>query len=151
MIDLPPPGVFFRELHKQIGGRLFTVSVLDRKAGLARRAFSSHPEAYPVSGTKPMANNKAMDEWAKQVVERGEIFVANTVAEFAIYFPDHALIESLGCGSALNIPIIRKEVIGTVNVLDVAQYFDKKKIQHCTALCQQNHDALVQAMGQVVL
>jgi len=149
MTSQPSPDVFFRALHEQIGGRLFTVSVLDRTAGLARRAYSSHPQDYPVSGTKPMTPQAEMNAWAKQVVERGEVFVANTVAEFALYFPDHALIESLGCGSVMNIPIVQTEVIGTVNVLDVSHYFTADRIRHCTDLCRDNHDALVSALGRV--
>jgi len=151
MIDQPPPDAIFRALHEHTGGRLFTVTVLDRKAALARRAYSSHPEDYPVSGTKPMVQAEQANDWTRQVVERGEVFVANTVAEFAIYFPDHALIESLGCGSVINIPIVHGEVIGTVNILDVAHYFDAEKIRHCKERCFRDHDALVQALGRVEL
>ena len=76
----------------------------------------------------------------------GEIFVANTVPEFAIYFPDHALIESLGCGSALNIPVKTDTVIGTVNILDAAHYFSPQKIASCQAACAQSSTELVNAM-----
>ena len=115
--------------------------------GLARRAFSSHPDDYPVSGTKPMGQGA----WTDQVVERGEIFVANTVAEFAIYFPDHALIESRGCGSALSIPVVQGDVIGTVNMLDKTHYFDDGKIRHCMHVCEEKHAELVQALARVHL
>ena len=142
MTATPPPEQVFCALHAQTGGRLFTVTVLDRAAGLARRVYSSHPDAYPVSGTKPMAQGA----WTTQVVERGEMFVANTVAEFAIYFADHALIESLGCGSALNIPVKMGTVIGTVNILDEAHYFSTPKIAKCQAACEQNSAALIRAM-----
>ena len=121
---------FFRQLHGQTGGRLFTATVLDRTAGLARRVYSSNPEAYPVSGTKPMAQGA----WTDQVVERGEVFVANTVAEFAIYFPDFAFIESLGCASALNIPVIDTEVIGTVNILDKEHHFCPETVATCVEI-----------------
>lgn len=147
MSQTPSPDTVFQNLHQRIGARLFTVTVLDRKAGLARRAFSSHPVDYPVSGTKPMGQSA----WTEQVIERGERFVANTVAEFSIYFPDHALIESLGCRSALNIPIVQQHVIGTVNILDKEGYFDDERIEHCTAMCQEYHGVLVRAVEQVVL
>ncbi|WP_424965303.1 GAF domain-containing protein [Dinoroseobacter sp. S375] len=129
---------FFAALHEAIGGRLFTITVLDRDAGLARRAYSSHPEAYPVSGTKPMAQGA----WTDMVVARGEVFVANSVAEFAIYFPDHALIESLGCGAALNVPIRNGPVIGTVNVLDVAGAFSPPVVTRICAEIAAQEDAL---------
>lgn len=147
MTQAPPPDDSFRALHAQTGGRLFTVTVLDRAAGLARRVYSSHPEEYPVSGTKPMAQGA----WTTQVVERGEIFVANTVPEFAIYFADHALIERLGCGSALNIPVKQDVVIGTVNILDEAHHFSAERVAMCQAACDTHHGALVQAMESYAL
>lgn len=141
------PDQVYRALHEKTGGRLFTVTVLDRAAGLARRVYTSDPDTYPVSGTKPMQQG----DWTRRVIEKGEIFVANTVAEFAIYFADHAVIESLGCGSALNIPVLRDQVIGTVNILDVAGYFDGPRIQHCTQAVQDSHSDLLQAFGQAEL
>lgn len=140
--DALSPDEVYSNLHGAVGGRLFTATVLDRKAGLARRVYTSHPEVYPVSGTKPMAQG----DWTAQVVERGEIFVANTVAEFAIYFPDYALIESLGCGAALNIPIKNGDVIGTVNILDQPGYFTHERIDECVAVVKTYKATLVDMM-----
>ncbi len=147
MTDTLSAEAVYAQLHKATGGRLFTVTVLDRAAGLARRVYSSHPETYPVSGTKPMSQGA----WTDMVVERGEVFVANTVAEFAIYFPDHAVIESLGCASALNIPITQGVVIGTVNILDSAQYFSSQVVSHCLAQVEARHAPLVSALKQHAL
>ncbi|MEM8691644.1 MAG: GAF domain-containing protein [Pseudomonadota bacterium] len=117
----------YANLHREISGKLFTVTVLDRNAGFARRVYSSCPETYPVSGTKPMAQGA----WTDQVIVRGETFVANSVAEFAPYFADCAVIETLGCASALNVPVGQDQVIGTVNVLDVAGFFTPERVRHC--------------------
>ena len=129
MTDTLSPDALYAELHEATGGRLFTVTVLDRAADLARRVYTSHPETYPVSGTKPLSQGA----WTDMVAEHGEVFVANTVAEFATYFPDHALIESLGCESALNIPISDGDVIGTVNILDHEHFFSADVVERCTA------------------
>jgi len=91
--------------------------------GLARRAFSSHPDDYPVSGTKPMGQGA----WTDQV------------------------IESRGCGSALSIPVVQGDVIGTVNMLDKTHYFDDGKIRHCMHVCEEKHAELVQALARVHL
>ncbi len=119
----------FSALHRAAdtacGARLFTVTVLDRKAGLARRAYSSHPLEYPVTGTKPMGSN----DWTEQVLERGGTFVANQTAEFAPYFSDHALINELGCEAAVNIPVTKEgQVVGTVNILDEAGHFTRARV-----------------------
>ncbi|APX10586.1 GAF domain-containing protein [Tateyamaria omphalii] len=139
-METASPDAFFAKLHENIGGRLFTVTVLDRKAGLAQRVYSSDPEAYPVSGTKPMSQGA----WTDMVINRAETFVANTVAEFAIYFGDHALIESLGCQSALNVPVLdNDQVIGTVNVLDQEHHFTPERVQRCQSIVQERRDELV--------
>jgi hypothetical protein len=118
------PDEIFAALHRaadaECGARLFTVTVLDRKAKLARRTYSSHPVDYPVTGTKPMGSN----DWTDMVLERGETFVANQSSEFSPYFSDHALINKLGCEAAVNIPVRKAGlVIGTVNILDEAGHF----------------------------
>lgn len=114
----------FDDLRQAAGVRLFTVTVVDRRAGLARRAYSSHPVDYPVTGTKPIGD----DGWSRRVLGQGTSFVANTTPEFAIYFGDHALINALGCHSAMNIPVLRDGVVaGTVNLLDDEGHFTPER------------------------
>ena len=146
------PETIFADLHRAAdaacGARLFTVTVLDRARGLARRAYSSHPEAYPVSGTKPMLAN----DWSRTVVEAGRPFVANTTAEFAQYFADHALINSLGCHAALNIPVADAgTVVGTVNILDAEGHFTPERVAALTAIVARHRAGLVAAMAKVPL
>jgi GAF domain-containing protein len=122
---LKPLADLHRRIEQIVGVRLFTVTTVDRTAGLARRVYSSHPVEYPVTGTKPMTD----DDWSRKVIDRHETFVANTTAEFAIYFPDHGLINALGCQSALNVPVVdRTEVVGTVNLLDVEGHFTPQRV-----------------------
>ncbi|MEL6618025.1 MAG: GAF domain-containing protein [Pseudomonadota bacterium] len=140
----PSPDETYRAVHAATKGRLFTVTVLDRAANLARRVYTSHPDTYPVSGTKPMQPN----DWTRQVIDNGEVFVANTVEEFAKFFPDHMLIQSLGCKSAMNIPVIEDEVIGTVNILDKEHHFDDQRVAECMAEIRRHHSQLVRAFGR---
>jgi GAF domain-containing protein len=140
----------FSALHRAAeatcGARLFTVTVLDRKAGLARRAYSSHPVDYPVTGTKPMRD----DPWSDLVIGEHKSFVANSTPEFALYFSDHALINALGCHSALNIPVVDAgQVLGTVNILDAEGHFTPDRVATLEALVQTHHAALLAAFAQV--
>ncbi|MCU0907525.1 MAG: GAF domain-containing protein [Rhodobacteraceae bacterium] len=119
LADADGPDAAFAALERlaraTVGVRLFTVMALDHPAMLARRAYTSHPVEYPTSGTKPITPNPGF----VQVVERRETFVANTLADIAQVFPDHALIGSLGCGAVINLPVVAGDrVIGTVNLLD---------------------------------
>ncbi len=94
-------------------------------AGLARRAYSSEPSEYPVSGTKPIYRNR----WFDIVHRERRTFVANTIEEIAEVFPDHALIASLGCGSVINLPIVLEgELVATINLLDVAEHYTPERV-----------------------
>jgi hypothetical protein len=139
--------MIYDDLHAEaaaLGTRLFTISLCDFAAGLARRAHTSHPLEYPVSGTKPMER----DSWYRQVIDRGETFVANTPAEFAKVFFDHALITSLGLGAAVNIPVRGPDgaVVGTVNLLAEEGHFTPERLTAYHALVARHHAALAGAM-----
>lgn len=127
-----------------LGTRLFTVTVQDEAAGLARRAYSSMPNEYAVSGTKPLTK----DGWYDQCIGARKIFVANTTPEFAKYFFDHALITSLGLGACINIPIFTEggPVLGTVNLLAEDHHFTPEKLATYATLIDQSHAALVTEM-----
>lgn len=146
MTDTPTADSVFADLHAEARkistAKLFTVTVLDPAAGVSRRAYTSHPKDYPVSGTKPMVGNG----WSEKVIGRHETFVANTTAGFSPYFPDHPLINALGCQSAINIPVARDgQVFGTVNILDVENHFTPERVTALTALVQSRRDVLLAA------
>lgn len=134
----------FAALHHvcaPLGARLFTVTVHDPTARLFRRAYTSHPADYPVSGTKPMGD----DAWTRHVVDGGQSFVANTTADFAPLFPDHAQINALGCHSALNIPVFDPAgaVVGTVNILHDEGHFTPERVAAFRALVDDHTPALL--------
>lgn len=129
------PGTAFaalQELADQlVGHSLFTLMTVDLGAGLARRAWSNQPMAYPVSGAKPLEDN----EWSRAVLGRHETWVMNSIEHIALHFPDHALIASLGCGSCLNLPIVvGGRVFGTINLLNVAGHFTPSRIDAAQGL-----------------
>ena len=123
-----------------LGTRLFTIMTLDAAAGVARRAFTSHPVEYPTSGTKPLTR----DGWYDHVIAGRQTFVANTPPEFARYFTDHALITALGLGACANLPVSHHEtVLGTVNLLAAAGHFTPDRLAAYHTILQAHHDALV--------
>jgi GAF domain-containing protein len=108
-----------------VGAKLFTVTTVDQKEGVARRLYSSMPDAYPVSGTKPLVD----DDWSRHVIGQGKIFVGNSAGDLAAVFSDHELIESLGCQSVINVPIVVDgEILGTINCLDVAGHYTPERV-----------------------
>ena len=74
----------------------------DAETGVAARFYSNMPEAYPVSGTKSVNTT----DWSRQVLREHRTFVANDIEGIAAVFYDHELIQSLGCESVINVPIV---------------------------------------------
>ena len=124
-----------------LGTILFTITVLDPARDLCWRAYTSHPVEYPIQGTKPLTH----DAWHTQVITRHETFVANTPAEFERVFFDHALITSLGLGSAANIPVTNASgiVVATVNLLAETGHFTATKLAAYQMLVAVHHSTLL--------
>lgn len=109
-----------------VGAKLFTFMTVDMEDEVARRAYTSDAANYPTSGTKPIR----YDSWFDIVHKQRQYFVANTIAEIAKVFPDYELIDSLGCQSVVNLPVvIGGELVGTVNMLDVEGYYTPERVQ----------------------
>ncbi|MEM9223938.1 MAG: GAF domain-containing protein [Pseudomonadota bacterium] len=114
-----------------VGAKLFTLLTFDPQVGMARRFYSNMPDAYPVSGTKPVPTN----DWGEKVLMRGETFAGNDIETLAAVFPDYALIQSLGCESCLNVPVIvTGDVYGTINCLHVAGHYTPDRVAASEAL-----------------
>ena len=109
-----------------VGAKLFTYMSVDMEAEVARRAYTSDPKSYPTSGTKPIR----YDSWFDIVHKERRYFVANTIADIAKVFSDHELIDSLGCQSVVNMPVVLGgELVGTMNMLDVEGYYTPERVQ----------------------
>ena len=109
-----------RLTRQVIGFHLFTVMQLHRERQEVERVYSSLPEAYPVSGRKPKRGTK----WGTAVLDRGEIFVANSPDEVRAAFADYELIFSLGIGAIMNVPVrFRGRSLGTMNICSDAGWF----------------------------
>ena len=60
------------------------------------------------------------------MLDRGEIFIANTSEAVERAFADHALIFSLGIGAIMNVPIrFRGRSLGTMNICSEAGWFSE--------------------------
>lgn len=112
-------------VDQTIGVKLFTLMEIDDHKGVARRTYTNMPDAYPTSGEKPIEDNS----WTAQVKGRHETFVANSIDEIADVFGDYELIQSLGCESCLNVPIvINGKIIGTLNCLHDAGHYTPERV-----------------------
>jgi chemotaxis receptor (MCP) glutamine deamidase CheD len=91
----------------------------------------------------------ARDAWFDLCVTRGETFVANTPDAFAALFFDHALITSMGLGSAVNIPVTDAGlVVGTVNLLAEQGHFTADRMARYQDAVVLRGDGLLTALRE---
>src|SRR5215217_1622609 len=114
--DPATTGAALHELARSIiPAHLFTLTAINMAAMQVRRVYSSHPDVYPLLGTKPIV----IDDWFEAMQTERRITAINTAADMEGQFPDLTLIRALGCDSSLSIPIMAgNELLGTINALD---------------------------------
>jgi GAF domain-containing protein len=118
-------------VHATIGTKLLTASVFDIDKGQSRRVYSENLKAYPLGGIKPIEDNK----WSEIVLRRHRVFSTLRIEDIAEVFFDWQLIQSLGCESNANIPVvIDGKVIGTLNLLHQAGYYTAERLAPAGAL-----------------
>jgi len=109
-------------LAATLGHKLFTALLFHSETGESERFYTNQPAAYPVGGRKAL--NPTF--WAKQVILERRPYIGRTAADIAGVFFDHALIDSLGCRSVLNIPVVEaSKILGTLNVLHEERWYDE--------------------------
>jgi len=118
-----------RALHalveETVGVKLFTMTADNPEAGYVRRVYSSDETAYPILGTKPIVFDAAYEAMTKD----RQTYVANSLREMEGDFPDLDLIRTLGCGSAINMPVVAGgKMLGSVNLLHEEFYYDPERV-----------------------
>jgi hypothetical protein len=118
-------GFVARLIDEAIGSKLTTATVFEVSAGRLRRVFTQNAEAYPVGGYKPIPTNK----WTAVLIQRRQIYTALSIEAIAEDFFDWPLIQSLGCESIANLPIVvAGQTIGAVNLLHEAGYYTPARL-----------------------
>jgi hypothetical protein len=110
------PETLFKALQAEtealIGVDLFTLLIKDGDE--VARVYSNRPVEYPVFGRKLMGPTP----WGDLVLKGQKPYLGRDVAGIRWAFPDAPLIESMGLGSVINLPVIYDgETIGTMNLL----------------------------------
>jgi hypothetical protein len=113
------------QLRDDPGYGLLTALSYDVSSGIVQRLYSSDEVAYPLGGTKKMG----ITPWGRKVLIKGECFLAQDEQGIKWAFPDHQLINSLGFGSAINIPVLYQGcVLGTLNLLHRAGFYKEAHV-----------------------
>ncbi|MCK2220189.1 GAF domain-containing protein [Actinomadura sp. ATCC 31491] len=126
----------FEELEERVradvGVRLFTVLAWVPERRTLRRVHTSHPEQYPVGGEKSV---EVAQGWLATCIEGRRPYLGADRAAVREIFADHELIESLGCGAVVNVPVLDgDEVVGVLNLLDAEGAYDERSVAAAEAL-----------------
>jgi hypothetical protein len=130
LMEAPGRAALYRQVDASVkalcGHKLFTLLFVVEGGHEVERIYTSDPEAYPLAGRKPMGPTP----WGKHVIDGRQAWHGRTMADIRWAFPDHALIESLGCGSCINIPVMAfGRLLGTMNVLDREEAYDDRTVE----------------------
>jgi hypothetical protein len=122
MKDPGQPDTMFREIDARtkslVGHQLFTLLYVDGDE--VARIYSNRPAEYPVSGRKPMGKTP----WGDLVLKARKPFLGRSRDDIRWAFFDHALIESMGLGCAICVPVVYNgECLGTMNLLDAEHHY----------------------------
>lgn len=124
----PPEPLFgfvARLIDETIGSKLTTATLFDVPAGRLRRVYTQNASTYAVGGYKPIPANK----WTDILIGRHQIYTALSIEAIAEDFFDWQLIQSLGCESIANLPIVvGGETIGAFNLLHEAGYYTRDRL-----------------------
>ncbi len=138
----------FEELQElvrdEVGVRLFTVLAWIPERQALRRVHTSHPEQYPVGGEKSV---EIAQGWLATCIEGRRPYLGPDRAAVRGIFADHALIESLGCGAVINVPVVEDgEVVGVLNLLDAEGAYDDESVAAAEKLAPLAVPALLDAV-----
>jgi hypothetical protein len=117
------------------GAILVTISTIDVDQDEMTRVYSTDPESYPVGDRDKPLREGEDDPWYDRVVVQQRPWVSLDVDDLRANFADHELIESLGCGAIINVPVVHEgATIGSINLLDAAGRYDQSSVHAAVAL-----------------
>lgn len=121
------PGPVFQAFEQAsaaaVGHRLFTLLLVDGND--VARLWSNRPGEYPVGGRKPMGPTA----WGAQVLTERRPFFGPDRAAIRWAFFDHALIEGMGLGSCLSVPVVYDGVaLGAMSLLHEEGFYREEQV-----------------------
>ncbi|NUT72390.1 GAF domain-containing protein [Pseudarthrobacter sp. C4D7] len=146
MTQHDPRAVFqetFDRLNSDPGVILFTALRWLPGSSVLRRVFTSHPAEYPLGAEKSV---EISEGWLDTVIAKQEPFLAPDAAALAEVFSDSALIQSLGCGAVINIPVTTNgAVVGVLAMLDAEGTYTRRSLDAASGAVSADAEKLAAA------
>ncbi|MEA5455598.1 GAF domain-containing protein [Sinomonas sp. JGH33] len=109
---------------------LFTALQWIPERSALRRVFTSHPDAYPLGAEKTVEMSPG---WLGTVIADKKPFLAADLDGLREVFTDVELIQSLGCGGVINIPVLKEgDVVGVLALLDAEGRYTPQSVETAT-------------------
>ena len=124
-----PPEALFKAVDKAladtVGHKLFTLLYVAPNRKRVKRLYTNMPKEYPVGGYKEIGATP----WHKRVIEERRAWVGYNAKDIEWAYFDHELIVSLGCESAMNVPVAYAgRLLGTISLLDAAGHYQESDV-----------------------
>ena len=113
-------------VRERIGYGLLTMLKLEADAEHVTRIFTTNERAYPLTGSEALGSTA----WGDHVLRKGSPFLGPDKAAVRWAFPgDYELIESLGLGATMNVPItLLGRTLGSMNILDAEHRYSAQHL-----------------------
>ncbi len=134
----------FDALQQDPGVVLFTALQWIPQRSSLKRLFTSHPAEYPVGGEKTVEISPG---WLGTVIEDKKPFLAADLEALREVFADSGLIQQLGCGAVINVPVLDPDsnVVGVLALLDAEGKYTQQSVDTAVGVVNANQAELVQA------
>ncbi len=136
----------FEEMRRDPGVVLFTALQWIPERSSLRRLFTSHPEEYPVGGEKTVEISPG---WLGTVIEDKKPFLARDLNALREVFADSELIQRLGCGAVINVPVLDdgRNVVGVLAMLDAEGRYTQHSVETAVDVVNRNLAGLTAAFA----
>jgi hypothetical protein len=136
----------FDAMRKDPGVILFTALQWIPERSSLRRLFTSHPADYPVGGEKTVEISPG---WLGTVIEDKKPFLAADLDALREVFADSELIQRLGCGAVINVPVLDGggNVVGVLAMLDAEGRYTQQSVEAAADVVKRNLTDLIEAFA----
>lgn len=137
----------YASARENVGVRLFTASVIADEGSSMARIYTTHPEVYPVGGKKTLEGD-TNPVWLEQVLISQQPFLGADREAVRVFFFDSGIIESLGCGAIVNVPVVSGgRTIGSMNFLAPEGSYDQSSVDAAVEVARRSVQLLEDALA----
>ncbi|WP_254678859.1 GAF domain-containing protein [Arthrobacter sp. 24S4-2] len=136
----------FDAMRRDPGVILFTALQWIPERSSLRRLFTSHPADYPVGGEKTVEISPG---WLGTVIDEKKPFLAADLNALREVFADSELIQRLGCGAVINVPVLDEDrnVVGVLAMLDAEGRYTEQSVETAVDVVKRNLTDLTEAFA----